>query len=79
MEGKGPGVLEIVEDHRGDTYRAVYTVKFKNACVGVACVPEEVAERHKDGADRCGIGLSETEGRERGLRGEIWRTEKTVR
>jgi len=22
------GVLEIVEDHRGDTYRAVYTVRF---------------------------------------------------
>lgn len=25
---KGAGVLEIVEDHRGDTYRAVYTVRF---------------------------------------------------
>jgi len=25
------GVLEIVEDHEGDTYRAVYTVRFKNA------------------------------------------------
>ena len=24
----GAGVLEIVEDHRTDTYRAVYTVKF---------------------------------------------------
>lgn len=24
----GAGVLEIVEDHRGDTYRAVYTVRF---------------------------------------------------
>ncbi|MGA9455280.1 MAG: type II toxin-antitoxin system RelE/ParE family toxin, partial [Pseudolabrys sp.] len=23
----GAGVLEVVEDHRGDTYRAVYTVK----------------------------------------------------
>jgi phage-related protein len=29
--GEGPAVLEIVEDHRGDTYRAVYTVKFENA------------------------------------------------
>lgn len=28
---KGAGVLEVVEDHRGDTYRAVYTVKFKDA------------------------------------------------
>jgi len=27
-KGERPGVLEIVEDHRGDTYRAVYTVKF---------------------------------------------------
>lgn len=28
-KGAGPGVLEVVEDHRGDTYRAVYTVRFK--------------------------------------------------
>ena len=27
-KGEGPGVLEIVEDRRGDTYRAVYTVRF---------------------------------------------------
>ena len=27
----GSGVLEIVEDHRGDTYRAVYTVRFAGA------------------------------------------------
>lgn len=26
----GAGVLEIVEDHQGDTYRAVYTVSFSN-------------------------------------------------
>ena len=25
---KGPGVLEIVEDYDGDTFRAVYTVRF---------------------------------------------------
>src|SRR6202050_138903 len=30
-KGEGPGVLEIVEDYRGDTYRAVYTVKFEKA------------------------------------------------
>ncbi len=29
MTGFGSaGVLEVVEDHQGDTYRAVYTVKF---------------------------------------------------
>jgi len=28
---KGGGVLEVVEDHDGDTYRAVYTVRFASA------------------------------------------------
>jgi phage-related protein len=28
-KGAGPGVLEVVEDYRGDTYRAVYTVRFE--------------------------------------------------
>ena len=28
---RGAGVLEILEDHQGDTYRAVYTVKFAGA------------------------------------------------
>ena len=28
---QGPGVLEIVEDHRGDIYCAVYTVRFAEA------------------------------------------------
>jgi len=30
-KGIGPGVLEVVADHRSDTYRAVYTVKFERA------------------------------------------------
>jgi len=29
--GEGPGVFEIVEDHRGDTYRTVCTVRFEQA------------------------------------------------
>jgi phage-related protein len=28
-KGEGPGVFEVVEDHRGDAYRAVYTVRFE--------------------------------------------------
>lgn len=27
FKGLGPGVLEVVSDHRGDTFRAVYTVR----------------------------------------------------
>lgn len=30
-KGEGAGVLEIVEDHRGDTYRAVSTGRFADA------------------------------------------------
>lgn len=29
-KGEGPGVFELVEDFDGDTYRAVYTVAFKD-------------------------------------------------
>ena len=31
LKGIVPGVLEIVSDFRGDTFRAVYTVKFPKA------------------------------------------------
>ncbi len=30
-KGQGPGLLEIVEDYRGDAYRAIYTVRFASA------------------------------------------------
>jgi phage-related protein len=30
-KGEGAGVLEVVENHRGDTWRGVYTVRFENA------------------------------------------------
>ena len=30
-KGEGAGVFEVVEDHRGETYRAVYTVRFEGA------------------------------------------------
>jgi phage-related protein len=33
----GAGVLEVVEDHQGDTYRAVYTVRFASAVYVLHC------------------------------------------
>jgi phage-related protein len=30
LKGLGSGVLEIVSDHRGDTFRVVYTVRLAN-------------------------------------------------
>ena len=31
LKGFGPGVLEVVADHRGDTYRTIYTVRFADS------------------------------------------------
>jgi phage-related protein len=33
----GSGVLEVVDDHDGDTYRAVYTVRFSEAIFVLHC------------------------------------------
>jgi phage-related protein len=41
----GAGVLEVVENHDGDTYRAVYTVKFEGVFVRAGCIPKEIKER----------------------------------
>jgi len=34
---KSAGVLEVVQDFDGDTYRAVYTVRFKSAVYALHC------------------------------------------
>lgn len=36
-KGEGPGVFEIVEDHRGETYRLAYTVRFAQAVYVLHC------------------------------------------
>jgi len=36
-KGEGPGVLELVEDHRGNAYRAVYSVRFSKAVYVLHC------------------------------------------
>ena len=50
-KGKGAGVLEVVEDHRGDTYRAVYTLGVRGRGLRTSCIPEEVPEGRQDGAE----------------------------
>jgi len=37
LKGLGARVLELVEDHDGDTYRAVYTVRFEGAVYVLHC------------------------------------------
>jgi phage-related protein len=41
-KGLGPGVLEIVSDFATDTFRAVYTFRFREA---IALLSKEIAER----------------------------------
>ncbi|MGC1448617.1 MAG: type II toxin-antitoxin system RelE/ParE family toxin [Candidatus Sulfotelmatobacter sp.] len=41
----GAGILEIVEDHAGDTYRAVYTVRLAGR-IRFTCVSEEIKARN---------------------------------
>ena len=36
-KGEGVGVLEIVEDHLGDTFRVVYTIRFEQAIYVLHC------------------------------------------
>src|SRR5271155_5213190 len=33
LTGIGPGVLEVVADHRGDTFRAVYMLKIRDRVI----------------------------------------------
>ena len=37
FKGLGSGILEIIENHRGDTYRAAYTVRFKDRIYVLHC------------------------------------------
>jgi len=65
--GEGPGVFEVVEDHRADAYRAVYTVKFEAAVYVASCVPKETAQRDKDGAEGCRTDWQKAQGSQGGL------------
>lgn len=44
-KGLGPGVYELVDDHRGDTYRAIYTVRI----AGVVYVLHAFQKKSKSG------------------------------
>ncbi len=51
-KGEGPGVLEIVSDYDGDTFRALYTVRFARAIYVVHTFqkksPKGIATRRSD-------------------------------
>jgi hypothetical protein len=44
----GAGVLEIIEDHDEDTYRAVYTVRLAGAHLRASRLSEEIKDWHQN-------------------------------
>lgn len=44
---KGAGVLEIVDDHAGDTYRALYTVRFAGVVYALHAFQKKAKKRIK--------------------------------
>jgi phage-related protein len=46
----GAGVLEVIRDFRGDTFRAVYTVRYADALYVSSRFPEEIENRRRDAA-----------------------------
>jgi phage-related protein len=51
-KGEGPGVFELVEEYRGDAFRALYTVRFEKAVYVLHCFqkksPSGVRTAHQD-------------------------------
>nr|WP_292667417.1 type II toxin-antitoxin system RelE/ParE family toxin [Mesorhizobium sp.] len=48
LKGVGNGVVELVEDHDSDTYRAVYTVRFEAAVYVLHCFKKRpIIQRNK--------------------------------
>ena len=41
----GAGVVEIIKDYRGDTFRAVYTLRFAGAVLRPSRLSEEIEDR----------------------------------
>jgi phage-related protein len=46
-KGEGPGVLEVVDNFMGDTYRAVYTVRFAQAVYVLHAFQKKSPRRRK--------------------------------
>ncbi len=74
----GAGVLEVVDDFDGDTFRAVYTVRFAGVVYVLHAFFEEVEERSGDAAPRDRVDRTEAEASERGLRPMAGKREEEI-
>jgi phage-related protein len=54
----GAGVVEVVKDHRGDTFRAIYTLRYAGFVYVLHAFQEEIEDRTRDAGQ--GQGADET-------------------
>jgi phage-related protein len=52
-KGLGPGVLEVVESHDGNAYRAANTVRFEKAVYVLHAFQKKSPSPHPDGQTGC--------------------------
>jgi phage-related protein len=62
LKGFGGGVLEVLEDHDGDPYRAVCTVRFEDAVYVLHVFQKKGDERHPNTAGGARRGAGATAG-----------------
>ena len=66
LKGLGSGTLEPIENFDGDTYRAVYSVRFKEAVYDLHAFKKKSKRGSEDTAGGHRIDRAATEGRRRG-------------
>jgi phage-related protein len=74
-KGLGPGVLEIVESHDGNAYRAVYTVRFEKAVYILHAFQKKSPSGIRNGQTKCRSCCRTLESRRERLRGALWQAE----
>ena len=71
-KGEGHGMLEIVKDFDGDTYRAFYTLRFVGAVYVLHVFQKKSATWNRNPPIRCRSGQRAPEDRRPALRGKLW-------
>src|SRR6476660_5184623 len=46
----GAGVVEVIKDFRGDTFRTVHTLRYAGGGIRPSCLPEEIKDRPRNSA-----------------------------
>jgi phage-related protein len=69
LKGLGSGTVELVDDFDGDTYRAVYTVRFADSIYVLHAFKKKSKLRNQNAATGYRPGEEKAKGRGAGLRG----------